>query len=126
MARSVPAHRSKPATNPAAEARKPDPRGDNQDLIIDWMMENPEEPQWAAILGSIKQGATFEQLLQFDPEIATIPTLHAWFSTLYNGLHEEIFNPVDTRRPGRNPDHPTSDESGSTEGSGGPGDSKPS
>jgi hypothetical protein len=70
-------------------------------LFIDFMFENSEEPQWNAILGAVQQGATFEHLLQFDPEIGQNPELKAWFQTLYDGIHSNIFEHVDTGGEGR-------------------------
>lgn len=108
------------------KAAKPDPDGNLFNLAIDWIMENSEEPQWAAILGTIREGATFEQLLQFDVEIANIPPLREWFKRLYDELHAEIFNAMDTRRARGNSDNPASDGPGKPAGGDGPGSTKSS
>lgn len=71
------------------------------DAAIDWVLECAEDtPTWAAVAGAVQQGATFDNLLQFDPEIAQTPQLKDWFSRFYNGLHTEIFQHVDTAGPG--------------------------
>lgn len=108
------------------KAAKPDPDGNLFNLAIDWILENSEEPQWAAMLGAIRQGATFEQLLQFDIEIANIPPLREWFKRLYDELHTEIFNAVDTRRARGNANNPASDGPGKPAGSDDPGSTKSS
>jgi len=81
-------------------------QGKDIPLTIEWVLENPEEPQWAAVAGAVEQGATFENLLTFDPEIAQSPVLRAWFKDFYDGLHSEIFNPVDTAGEGGDPNDP--------------------
>jgi hypothetical protein len=91
-------------------------RNESVELVLDWMCNNDEEPQFTAIMGAIKQGATFENLLQFDPEIATNPELQAWFKKLYDGLRAEIFNPMDTGRAARDENHSRGDEGGSPKG----------
>jgi hypothetical protein len=75
---------------------------------IDYIFQNEEEPGCAAIIHAIEQGATFENLLQFDPEIAKNPQVTAWFKALYDGLHTEIKQAVDTGGPAGNVADPTS------------------
>jgi hypothetical protein len=94
----------------------------NKDVetIADYIVENSEEPQWTAVLGVIEQGATFENLLQFDPEIGQAPQLRAWFEKLYHELHDAIFNDVDRAGKGGNANNP-----GSNAGAGAPGPNPP-
>ena len=66
--------------------------GKDVEIIADFVWENQEDAEWTAILGAIEQGATFEHLLQFDPEIGQNPTLRAWFEKFYRELHNEIFS----------------------------------
>lgn len=70
--------------------------GKNVEDWIDYIFENQEEPGCGAILMAIERGASFENLLQFDPEIGQNPLLHAWFETLYKGIYDEFKKPVDT------------------------------
>jgi len=90
------------------------------ETIADYIVENSEEPQWTAVLGVIEQGATFENLLQFDPEIGQAPQLRAWFEKLYHELHDAIFNDVDRAGKGGNANNP-----GSNAGAGAPGPNPP-
>jgi hypothetical protein len=80
--------------------------GKDAELFVDFVLENGEEPQNAALIGAIQQGVTFEQLLQFDPEIAQNPDLTKWFRILYDGIHAELFNAggaaLDSERAGGN------------------------
>ena len=74
---------------------------------VDYILDNQEEPGCDAICSAIEDGATFEHLLQFDPEIAENPQLKVWFKVLYDGLHAEILgdeNLDSTRRGGDAPD----------------------
>jgi hypothetical protein len=95
--------------------------GKDVETIADFILENSEEPQWTAVLGVIEQGATFENLLQFDPEIGQAPVLRAWFQKLYDELRDAIFNPVDSAGKGRNPDNPGSNAGAGSEGQKPPG-----
>jgi hypothetical protein len=95
--------------------------GKDVETIADYIVENSEEPQWTAVLGVIEQGATFENLLQFDPEIGQAPVLRAWFQKLYDELRDAIFNPVDSAGKGRNGDNPTDNAGPGTTGPGTPG-----
>lgn len=95
--------------------------GKDVELIADFIIENSEEAQWTAVLGVIEQGATFENLLQFDPSIGQDPALRAWFQTLYNELRNEIFNPVDRAGKGGNANNPTGDAGPGVAGPGTPG-----
>lgn len=62
---------------------------------IDYILDNDEEPGCRAIITALSLGATFENLLAFDPEIAQNPELLAWFKTLYDGIASEIRNAGD-------------------------------
>jgi len=95
--------------------------GKDVETIADYIVENSEEPQWTAVLGVIEQGATFENLLEFDPEIGQAPVLRAWFRKLYDELRDAIFNPVDSAGKGRNSDNPADNAGPGTTGPGTPG-----
>jgi len=71
-------------------------KGKAVELYQDLIFEHNDEPQFAALLQGIEQGATFENLLQFDPEIADTPALRTWFQKLYDAVRQEIFESVDT------------------------------
>lgn len=61
------------------------------EMFIEYILENGEEMRFAAIIGAVKQGVTFEQLLQFDGEIAQNPTLTEWFKNVFDGIYAELF-----------------------------------
>jgi len=85
--------------------------GKDPELFIEYVFENQDEPQNAALIGALRQGATFDHLLQFDADIAQNPVLLNWFQEFYNGLHRELSGngdgALDTRGPsgdaGNNP-----------------------
>lgn len=81
-------------------------RGKTVDWMIDRVLEDSDEPQWSAVIEAIKKGATFENLLQFEPSIGQNPQLTGWFKALYDGLHAEIHKPVDTSGPGGDANNP--------------------
>lgn len=95
--------------------------GKDVEIVADYIIENSEEPQWTAVLGVIEQGATFENLLQFDPQIGQDPALRAWFQKLYDELRDAISNPVDSAGKGRNTDNPGSNAGPGAEGPKPPG-----
>jgi hypothetical protein len=66
------------------------------DIYVDWLFDNLEEPQCKAIIGSIREGATMENLLQFDPEISQNEGLKNWFQRVYDGVHSELFPQMDS------------------------------
>lgn len=72
--------------------------GKTVDWMIDRVLEDSEEPQWAAVIEAIQKGASFENLLQFEPSIGQNPELSAWFKQLYDGLYAEIHKSVDSTR----------------------------
>lgn len=74
-------------------------------LYVDFILANDEDAQWGALLMAIQQGATFENLLQFDDEIRNNPAYQSWFKTVYDALHSEIFEPVDTGGAGGDKDN---------------------
>lgn len=76
-------------------------RGKGVDWMIDRVLEDAEEPQWAAVIEAIRKGATFENLLQFEPSIGQNPQLTGWFKALYDGLYAEIHKSVDSAGTGR-------------------------
>jgi hypothetical protein len=75
-------------------------------IYVDTILDNDDEPQWAAIVGAIREGATFENLLQFDPEIGQ-EGMRSWFQRLYDGVHSELFQAVDSTRAGGNENNTT-------------------
>jgi hypothetical protein len=77
--------------------------GKDPGFWIDYVFENSEEPGCQAILYAIRQGATFENLLAFDPEIGQNPQLTLWFTELYNGVKSGLSNDdLDSGREGGN------------------------
>jgi hypothetical protein len=72
--------------------------GKGVDFWIDYTFENQEEPGCAAILAAMENGVTFDQLLQFDPEIAQNPALQVWFKTFYDAMRAELDANLDTTR----------------------------
>jgi hypothetical protein len=57
---------------------------------IAYTLENQDEIGNAAIMSALKQGAQFEHLLAFDPEIASNPILRVWFQKFYDGLKRPV------------------------------------
>lgn len=95
-------------------------RGKDIETILDYMFENHEEPQFNALLGAVQRGATFENVLQFDPEIGKNPDLQQWFRALYDGIQTELQNQksMDSAGQAGHSDNPATHEGG---GPGGPG-----
>lgn len=88
--------------------------GKDVDFYVDQIMENLDEKQWEVIVYAIeKRGATFQDLIQFDPEIGDSPVLRPWFESLYKGLHDEIFDVPDSQREGGDKNNPPENERGS-------------
>jgi hypothetical protein len=90
---------------------------------IDYIFDNEEEPGCAALLYAMRQHVTFDQLLQFDPEIAQNPKLTAWFKALYDGVLSEINAPVDSAGPSGDQGNPKGN--GTPSAGGGPGAGSP-
>lgn len=89
------------------ELKKMAARNRDVELTVDSVLEDAETVgMWAAVAGAVQQGATFDNLLQFDPEIAQTPMLKDWFGRFYNGLYAEIFNNVDTAGAGGDAPNP--------------------
>jgi len=93
---------------------------------IDYIFENEEEPGCAAILAALEGGASFEDLLQFDPDIAQNPALNTWFRTLYDGLRAEVDKVLDSAGRSGDAGHAGSDAKASTSGQPDDGSPKPS
>ncbi len=93
------------------------------ELYMDLVWDHQEEPQFAALLQAIGSGATFENLLTFDEEIAQTPGLKTWFEQLYNAIHKEVFEPMDTSRAGGHQDHAPGNAAPGAAGSPEPGSS---
>ena len=89
--------------------------GKDPGFWIDYIFENTEEPGVQAMLYAIRQGATLEHLLAFDPEIGQNPTLTFWFREVYNGVRAGLQSDVDSGGEGGDASHVASD-----------GDSRPS
>lgn len=100
--------------------------GKDPELFIEYVFENQDEPQNAALIGALRQGATFDHLLQFDADIAQNPVLLNWFQEFYNGLHRELSGngdgALDTRgaggHAGDNPGDAKASASGQQHGGG--------
>jgi hypothetical protein len=101
-------------------------KGQDVELVLDWIFGNQEVSHWAVIIGVVRQGATFENLLQFDPAIAGVPELATWFKMLYDGISAEIFQPVDSGGQSRDVANPASNGSSSQAGQPESGNPKPS
>lgn len=91
------------------------------ELFIDFILGNEEEPQWSALCYAIQNGATFENLLEFDAEIRDNPAYQSWFKTVYDGLHSNIFESLDTGGAGGNAGDASAHEKVSEAGRGKPG-----
>lgn len=57
---------------------------------VDWALDNLEEPPCGAIHATIREGATIEHLLAFDPEIAQNPAHVQWFTAFLAKYHEAL------------------------------------
>jgi hypothetical protein len=57
---------------------------------IQYTLDNSDETGNQAIFTALRGGATFENLLQFDPEIANTPALRVWFQKFYDGLKRSL------------------------------------
>jgi len=81
---------------------------------IKYTVDNADEVGNTALFDALKQGATFDHLLMFDPEIANNPTLRVWFQQFYDGLKRslspaaplpwigrDITNPAGNANPGQ-------------------------
>jgi hypothetical protein len=72
-------------------------------IYVDWIFDNPEEPPCAAIRAAVERGATIEQLLQFDPEIAQNPAYVLWFRKFHaatvKAIAEESNSDLDSGGP---------------------------
>lgn len=90
--------------------------GKDPGFWIDYIFENTEEPGCQAMLYAIRQGATFEHLLAFDPEIGQNPTLTYFFREVYNGVKSGLSGDVDSG--GESPDEGDTPPNGSTSPSG--------
>lgn len=84
--------------------------GKDPDFWVDYVLENEEEPGNAAILEALRRGATFQHLLNFDPEISNNPVLAGWFQKFYEALHADLQADVDTPGKGGDTANPGRDE----------------
>lgn len=87
--------------------------GKDVEFWIAYIFENEEEPGCQAIIQAVERGATFEQLLTFDSEIASDPVLRAWFARFYEEVKSGLQEDMDSSRPGGNvPDTPVDEGDG--------------
>jgi hypothetical protein len=70
---------------------------------IQYTIDNADEAGNQAMFAALKGGATFENLLQFDPEIATNAALRVWFQKFYDGLKRSLQPPATIPWIVRNP-----------------------
>lgn len=85
-------------------------RGSDPGLWIDYVFESPEDPGCQALTYAIRNGATFEDLLAFDAEIAQNPQLNIWFKTVYDGIRAELLQSgIPSAGESRNDSHPIPD-----------------
>lgn len=70
--------------------------GKDPGFWVDYIFENAEEPGCQAILYAVRQGATLENLLSFDPEIAQNPQLTLWFREVYTSVRSEVLRDMDS------------------------------
>lgn len=89
--------------------------GKDVGLFVDYILANQDETGCAALTSAIRQGVTWEQLLQFDPEIGQNAIYQIWFLELYNALREDLME-VDPDRPEGDGSDPPSDEGSSPPG----------
>lgn len=68
------------------------------EFFVDYLFINEDEPGCKALLFAVEHGATFENLLEFDPEIAQNQALKAWFQALYDGVRKELSEAMDSAR----------------------------
>lgn len=106
--------------------------GQDPGYWIDYCMDNDDEPGVQAVFYAIRQGATFENLISFDPEIGNDVQLAGWFRTLYEGIRngrwvDGQFEPgllsgaMDTGGSGGNPRHNSPDAPAGAAGQGAAG-----
>lgn len=84
--------------------------GKEPEFLAETIIENRDEPQNRVLLHAIEQGATFENLLQFDPEIASNPVYEKWFRELFVQLNAHLKKSVDTAGASGNGANPAGDE----------------
>ncbi len=74
-------------------------RGKDPEFFVEDIFENDDQLENIAIVGALRQGATFEQLLELDAEIGQTADLKMWFARLYDGLRRELLQSMDTAGP---------------------------
>jgi hypothetical protein len=90
--------------------------GKDVEFWVAYMFENEEEPGCAAILQALERGATFEQVLTFDPEIGADPVLKAWFQKFYDEVKHGLEEDLDTSGPRGDVSNAAVDETNGTGG----------
>lgn len=88
--------------------------GKNVQHTTEWILNNQED--YGAILETLKRGATFAHLLEFDPQIAQTPQLRLWFQPLYEGLTTGLRINQPSNWFAGNPANPPVDASGGNPG----------
>lgn len=75
--------------------------GKDPGFWIDYVFENAEEPGCQAFMYALRRGATYENLLEFDTEIAQNPQLSLWFKEVFEGVRTGLLQEnVDSGRAG--------------------------
>jgi hypothetical protein len=67
--------------------------------FANYILDNDDEPGNNAILTALERGASFENLCQFDSEIASNPVLNTWFRSLYDALQQAMSAPPESETP---------------------------
>jgi hypothetical protein len=96
--------------------------GKDPGFWIDYVFENAEEPGCQALLYTLRRGATFENLLEFDPQIAENPQLTIWFREVFLGVEAGLLQDnVDSGGGSGDARHVAPNVSSGTPGSAGAG-----
>lgn len=72
----------------------------NPEFWAEYILDNEEDYGPAALLYAVRQGATLETLIAFDPEIGSNPQLTWWFSEVFEGVKAGLNQPMDSGRQG--------------------------
>lgn len=83
-------------------------RGHKADFWIDYVFENPDEPDIAAVLWAVRH-YSFATIIQLDPEIGGDEQLRRFFLDLYDGIRAELFNGTDPDGGGGDAPHAGND-----------------
>lgn len=95
--------------------------GHNADFWIDYVFQNPDEPDIAAVLWAVRH-YSYASIVQLDPDIESDERLRKFFLELYDGIRAELLNSDDpTGDGGDSSDAPT--DAGADRGEPAPADS---